>query len=121
MDEQETQVELLLALVGDANLNGAIEQGDLDIVLNNWGLVRPSFQLNEGDLTAAVWALGDLNGNGRVEQGDLDAILNHWGGSAAPNFRGLNVPEPSAGLALLSCAALTRRRRRHIRVSRSRS
>ncbi len=73
------------ALLGDANLNGQVEQGDLDLVLQNWG-----------DSTNVGWELGDMTGNGQIEQGDLDLVLQHWGATAAPDFKGFIVPEPTA-------------------------
>ncbi len=95
---------------GDANLNGQVEQGDLDAVLQNWGGTT-------GTNPALGWATGDLNGNGQVEQGDLDDVLQNWGATAAPSFA-LNpevaafVPEPgSLALLAMGSALLTRRRR----------
>ncbi|MEM8494152.1 MAG: hypothetical protein AAF663_02045, partial [Planctomycetota bacterium] len=94
------------ALVGDANLNGQIEQGDLNAVLNNWG------SNNAGQAFPTVsWATGDLNGDGFVGQADLNAVLNNWGSSAAPSFEGFAVPEPgfTGMLALCGLASLRSR------------
>ncbi len=91
--------DLLGSLYGDANLNGTIEQGDLDAVLNNWGAP------NRG------WATGDFNGDRFVDQADLDRVLNGWGSASSPNFRGVAVPEPVvAGVWLALCAAAARPR-----------
>ncbi len=90
-------------VIGDANLNGQVEQGDLDAVLQNWGSTSAANpQLG--------WATGDLDGNGLVGQGDLDRVLQNWGSTAAADFRGTNLPEPS-GLALLAVTLLRRRPR----------
>ncbi|MEM1099598.1 MAG: hypothetical protein AAGH92_12515, partial [Planctomycetota bacterium] len=94
-----TSVLVTRALRGDANLSGAVEQGDLNAVLNNWG------SFGQG------WATGDLTGDGVVNQGDLNAVLNNWGSSAAPDFRGFAVPEPAMALALPLLVAMRRRTR----------
>ncbi|MEM1099360.1 MAG: PQQ-dependent sugar dehydrogenase [Planctomycetota bacterium] len=87
---------------GDADLDGQVAQGDLNAVLNNWGLVGVGY------------ASGDLDGSGSVEQGDLNVVLNNWGDTAAPSFV-LNpgvVPEPAAAaFVALGLAAVARRRR----------
>ncbi|MEM1445012.1 MAG: hypothetical protein AAGF84_03085 [Planctomycetota bacterium] len=95
----ETAVLVTRALRGDANLNGQVEQSDLNAVLSNWGS------------TGQSWATGDLNGDGLVAQGDLNAVLSNWGSSTAPDFRGFAVPEPTAALALTALSALALRRR----------
>ncbi|MEM8782408.1 MAG: trypsin-like serine protease [Planctomycetota bacterium] len=86
---------------GDANLNGTVEQGDLNAVLNNWGAVGGS------------WSTGDLNADGIVDQADLNAVLNNWGESNAPSLNGvLTVPEPGlAGLGVVVALAMMHRRR----------
>ncbi len=105
-----TSVEAELALIGDVTLDGQVEQADLDVVLHNWG------RNNFGDGGPGVgdagvsWVTGDLDGSGRVEQGDLDAVLAHWGGVAAPDFRGVSVPEP--GVPALLSVVLTAGTRR---------
>ncbi|MEM7576890.1 MAG: hypothetical protein AAF328_05375 [Planctomycetota bacterium] len=98
--DQGNAVLLTRALPGDANLNGQIEQGDLNAVLNNWG-------------EAGTWSTGDMSGNGVVEQADLNLVLNNWGDTFnAPDFTGFAVPEPSALVSLIGLAALRRRPRR---------
>ncbi|MEM9754127.1 MAG: PEP-CTERM sorting domain-containing protein [Planctomycetota bacterium] len=99
-DLDELVFNVLGSLYGDANLNGTVEQGDLNAVLNNWGS------------TGGGWALGDLNGSGSVEQGDLNAVLNNWGSQAAPDFAGFAVPEPASVIGLLAVVAGLRTRRR---------
>lgn len=66
-----TSVQVMVALTGDANLSGQIEQGDLDAVLLNWGQ------------TGRTWGTGEMSGNGQVEQSDLDGILLNWGVSTS--------------------------------------
>ncbi len=84
-------------LAGDYNGNGSVEQGDLDLVLNNWGGLRGEWDNASGFATS------------NVDQEELDRVLNHWGGSVAPTFSGVNVPEPALGLMLLLPAAAGRR------------
>ncbi|MEM8782914.1 MAG: retropepsin-like aspartic protease [Planctomycetota bacterium] len=95
--EQDAVVGVV-ALFGDANLDQQIEQGDLNAVLNNWGL------------SGQTWATGDFTGEGFVDQADLNAVLNNWGGTAAPDFQGFTVPEPATGLFALAGGLFWRRR-----------
>ena len=83
---------------GDANGDGAVNQTDLDVVLNGWGQA------------AGGAASGDFDGNGFVDQFDLDAVLNGWGASAAGSVRGVSVPEPVAGGAVGMAVLLSGRR-----------
>ncbi len=96
---------LASALAGDFNASGSVEQGDLDLVLNNWGQTG----------TPAGWV--NATPVGPVDQAELDAVLNNWGSASAPSLGSLaglaNVPEPA--LTMLAAAALvlgTRRIRR---------
>ncbi len=87
-------------LAGDYNGSGQVEQGDLDLVLQNWGV----------DATAgppAGW-VNDLP-EGLIEQTELDGVLQNWGSSASPDFAAAAVPEPTASLIVLGCVCLTRR------------
>ncbi len=83
-----------LAANGDFDGNGTVEQGDLDLVLQNWG------DDTAIDALPMAWALGRI-GVGVVDQDELDQILQNWGGVNVPDFRGVVVPEPVfAGVAL---------------------
>lgn len=97
----ETQVLAQLALIGDANLDGTIEQGDLNAVLSHWG---------QSD--GVSWVTGDLTQDGIVDQADLNAVLGGWGDTAVgPDFTGFAVPEPgAAGLGSLLLGGLASRR-----------
>ncbi|MEM8781302.1 MAG: hypothetical protein AAGE65_00475 [Planctomycetota bacterium] len=85
---------------GDFDSSGQVEQGDLNLVLNNWGSDRGAWA-NAGGLVST-----------QVDQEELNAVLNNWGATAAPSFTANpSVPEP--GVAVLSgLAAWTTRRRR---------
>lgn len=93
-----------VSLAGDYNGSGSVEQGDLDLVLNNWG----------AQVATSGTPQGWINGlpTGVVDQDELDGVLNHWGGSGLPNLTGSAVPEPvfAAG-AFASFSLLCRRRR----------
>ncbi len=80
-------------LAGDYNNSGSVEQGDLDLVLNNWG----------GPRTAGFVANADGFATSNVDQEELDRVLNNWGSSSGPSFAGSAVPEP--GVAVLAAAA----------------
>ncbi|MEM1446114.1 MAG: dockerin type I domain-containing protein [Planctomycetota bacterium] len=82
---------------GDANLDGEVNQSDLNTLLNNWG--------QEG----TAWAGGDFDGDGVVNQSDLNAVLNLWGTALAPDFLGFSIPEPTAGTATAALLMLGRR------------
>ena len=55
------------ALSGDLDCSGFVGQGDLDIVLDNWGMSPPA------DPRA------DPTGDNFVGQDDLDVVLDNWG------------------------------------------
>ncbi len=100
-----TIVESILAVItGDYDGSGQVEQGDLDIVLQNWG--TGTFT---GDEAALV---GGGPFDGTVDQNELDGVLQNWGSTAAPDFAGSAVPEP-ATLVVLGAGGLGALRRRH--------
>jgi peptidyl-prolyl cis-trans isomerase A (cyclophilin A) len=102
-------------VVGDYNANGTVEQGDLDLVLLNWG-----------DAAAPVppgWFQGLPSGT--IDQNELDGVLLNWGDTAglgSPLVGANSVPEPAACLLLcggaLAPVAFNRSAspRRHVRM-----
>ncbi len=92
-----------IGITGDYDTSGQVEQGDLDIVLQNWG--TGTFT---GDEDALV---GGGPFDGTVDQNELDGVLQNWGSTSAPDFAGSAVPEPTV-LALLSVGGLAMLRRR---------
>ncbi|MEO1496002.1 MAG: PEP-CTERM sorting domain-containing protein [Planctomycetota bacterium] len=80
---------------GDFNGDGSVDNGDLNLLLNNWGITDP-----------AVDPLWVNNLNGTVDNEELNALLNNWGFGIA------SVPEPTSLLLLAVAAAATRARRR---------
>lgn len=89
----------VLWLPGDFDDDGVVAQGDLNLVLNNWGA---------GDV---VWNGRDVALTPAVDQDELNLVLNNWGSNSAPNVDGFAVPEPTAAVALLGGLSLLRRRR----------
>ncbi|MEM8782794.1 MAG: PEP-CTERM sorting domain-containing protein [Planctomycetota bacterium] len=87
-------------IVGDYDDSGQVEQGDLNLVLNNWGTVAP-FDPNGDPFTTA-----------NVDQEELNRVLNNWGATAAPSFEGSAVPEPATAAVLAGLGLLGLRRRR---------
>ncbi len=65
-------------LPGDYNANGQVEQGDLDLVLQNWGLDT------SGGPVPAGW-VSDLP-DGQIDQGELDRVLQNWGSVSVTAF-----------------------------------
>jgi hypothetical protein len=100
---------------GDYNQNGLVEQGDLDLVLLNWG---------SADVPVG-WTFDLPDGN--IDQSELDGVLLNWG-NVAGRSTAAAVPEPSSLAIALPLVILlwhflngTWRRRfdhRHIRTSR---
>ena len=87
-------------LNGDANLDGSVLVGDLNIVGTNWqGSPDP-------------WGSGDFNVDGVVDVADLNLLALNWQDSIPLAAAGQAVPEPSslALLALAGIALLLRRR-----------
>ncbi|MEM1445796.1 MAG: hypothetical protein AAGF84_07070 [Planctomycetota bacterium] len=90
--------------VGDFNGDGRVEQGDLNLVLTNWG--------QDGSTPPEGWDAHNI-GLGTIDQAELNAVLSHWGGTLAPDLRGLVVvPEPAAMAGLVGLLVLLRQRKK---------
>ncbi|MEM1027034.1 MAG: hypothetical protein AAGJ38_03030 [Planctomycetota bacterium] len=94
-------VEVADPLLGDYNDSGQVEQGDLNLVLNNWGSATPPIP--------AGW-VNDLP-DGFIDQNELNRVLNNWGNQSAPLTSPLTVPEPASLLIGGTLFVLLRRRR----------
>jgi uncharacterized protein YjbI with pentapeptide repeats len=72
--------------VADYDQNGLVDQGDLDLVLLNWGreLIDPM---------SAGW-INDLP-TGLIDQNELDKILLNWGRQVGAGLSTPSVPEPA--------------------------
>ncbi|MEM7576692.1 MAG: hypothetical protein AAF328_04375 [Planctomycetota bacterium] len=86
-------------IVGDYDGSGQVEQGDLNLVLNNWGEAR-------GD-----WTNADGFATANVDQEELNRVLNNWGTGVAPTFTGVNVPEPAMAFGVAGWAMLLKRKK----------
>jgi hypothetical protein len=90
-----------MGIPGDYNDNGQVEQGDLDLVLLNWGQPGvPNGWTNDLPM-------------GNIDQAELDGVLLNWGNMAAAGLGGAaGVPEPASWLlvALGVCAVPAVRR-----------
>jgi hypothetical protein len=90
------------SIEGDYNGNGWVEQGDLDLVLLNWG--------KAAEIAAARWF--GLLPIGIVDQGELDGALLNWGSAA---LAASVAPEPAAaGLAAICVCMLLLLQRRPV-------
>ena len=114
-----------IPLAGDYDASGLVGQGDLTLVLQNWGAAASNGQapagatawLNAQDVTAPV-----------IGQDELAMVLQNWGNTAAivaelaniTSATGLSqgqvlelVPEPASAMMLMLGLGLLRRRRRY--------
>ncbi len=91
--------------VGDADLDGEFNSGDLVTVLSSG-----TYEID----IEAVWSTGDFNGDGRSNSSDLVAALSDGGYELGPRAAVAAVPEPSAMVLLLlgSLAFVARGRNR---------
>ncbi len=88
------------AIAGDYDGDGLVAQGDLDLVLLNWGVDTAAGGVPAGWVTNLP--------TGLVDQAELDEVLVNWGGSAAPS--GQAVPEPAVFSVIAGgCFVLLRR------------
>ena len=91
--------------MGDANLDGEFNSGDLVSVL-----ASGTYEVEQ----ASVWSTGDFNGDGRTNTSDLVEALGDGGYELGPRAAVAAVPEPS-GLLLVcggGLAVVFRRRSR---------
>ena len=79
-------------LRGDADMDGDVDQDDMDIVLENWG---------ETITCDTGWGLGDFNGDSFVGGDDLVWVLTNWGAGVtspvAPDTNPKDPPVTSGG------------------------
>ena len=80
--------ELKGTFFGDTNLDGSVDETDLNEIGIRWLLT---------DVTS--WADGDLDGNGEVDRADLNLLATNWQRRAA--IEGA-VPEPAWGAGWLA-------------------
>ncbi len=97
--------ELYNSWIGDANLDGEFNSGDLVVVLSS-GTYESGAD--------SVWSTGDFNGDGKTTTSDLVAALSDGGYEVGPRAAVAAVPEPSTLLlvCLGLCGIAAKRRRR---------
>ncbi len=88
--------DLFFSWMGDANLDGEFNSGDLVKVLSSGTY--------EADVDA-VWTTGDFNGDGRTNSSDLVVALGDGGYESGPRAAVASVPEPT-GVVMMLCGAL---------------
>ena len=74
--------------VGDANLDGLVNDADLSLLLAHWGQ-------DVTDEPDGGWGKGEFDGTAPVQDADLSLLLANWTGAGAA------VPEPASALVLL--------------------
>ena len=82
---------------GDYNASGLVEQGDLDLVLLNWG--------KDGSTPPDGWT-NDLP-SGAIDQEELDGVLLNWGQTSMPAASAqatsaVSVPEPATWMLAMA-------------------
>jgi hypothetical protein len=105
------KTEVRYTLVGDANLSGMVDVGDLGALATFYGLT-----------SGAIWSQGDFNNDGKVYVGDLGSLATYYGNSlaggpsagevAAPVASAAAVPEPSMFAPLVGLASFIIARKR---------
>jgi hypothetical protein len=96
-----------VASFGDANMDGAVNLDDFNVVASNFGQ------------SSMNWQQGDFTGDGNVNLDDFNLLASNFGvsaGAAGPTAQdwselGAAVPEPGLPLVILGVAALAVRRR----------
>ena len=92
-----SNVGLLAALPGDADLSKTTDFTDLGILLNNYNQ----------NVAAGLgqWSLGDFDDSHQVDFTDLGILLNNYNQSVSLSAGATAVPEPGTMLLSLICAA----------------
>jgi len=87
-------------ITGDAQLDGDVDEDDLNVLLANFGTS-----------SGAQWTDGDFNDDAAVDDYDLSLLLAHY-----DQEPGGTVPAPAAAVLLLAAAPAVLRRRRSRRA-----
>ncbi len=100
--EHPTDLGAATEMDGDFNGDGRVAQGDLDLVLQNWGRDADAQGLPRGWFSSPA--------QGQIEQHELDEVLQNWGGTVLPRLSAGAVPEPAGALLLMLLGGVRRRR-----------
>jgi GH35 family endo-1,4-beta-xylanase len=95
-------------LLGDGNLDGAVNALDFNALASNFGASN------------STWILGDFDLDGEVDSSDFAAMATNFNSVLSPGVSlGSVVPEPASLAAIAMLAALAQRRRnpRRLRLS----
>ncbi|MEM1026735.1 MAG: PEP-CTERM sorting domain-containing protein [Planctomycetota bacterium] len=100
--DQLLTITAVAGIVGDYDDSGAVEQGDLNLVLTNWGTDRSFSDPGGTEFSSLI-----------VDQEELNVVLTNWGNaSTPPSFEGVDVPEPASLIVMLAgTLGLSMRRR----------
>lgn len=96
--------------IGDANLDGVFDSGDLVDVFQ-------SEEYDDGIAGNSTWATGDWTGDKEFDSGDLVLAFQKEGYNMPPRMAVAAVPEPSSLALLLLAALLSLGYRRATRLS----
>ena len=94
----------LITLTGDYNGDGFVSQGDLDLVLLNWGDTVVPAGFDED----AIPGGGPFDG--LMSQNELDGVLLNWGNGTPPSANSIPEPTTAGLLAMLSVVLGSSRR-----------
>ena len=106
-DRQYWVTDIKNTWIGDSNLDGAFDSGDLVAVFTA-GRYEDDLAQN------STWSTGDWNGDREFDSGDLVAAFTDGGYDAGPRAAVSAVPEPSSaillGLTMIGVGRLRKRR-----------
>lgn len=100
-------VSAVVAVPGDASLDGLVNEDDAAILAGHWG--------DRG----MGWGDGDFNGDGFVGAADASILAANWGHSLLLREEAANVPEPATLVMAMPLAAVIFSMRRKGRVTRN--
>jgi len=83
-------VEIIPLIPGDANIDGAVDEADAQLLASNWGQ------------TDATWDMGDFDGDGTIGPRDASILAANWGHGTS---EATSVPEPCP-IAMLVMGAI---------------
>ena len=115
------QIEIKYTLLGDANLDGAVNGSDFAILATNFNKAVSGWDAGDfnydGAANGADFALLASNFNKGASQGAVSSDLAAVDSFAASNGLLASVPEPaSAGLLILGAVGTLARRRRNAKA-----
>ena len=105
-DQQHWVTELKQTWMGDANLDGVFDSGDLITVFQ-------AGEYEDSVATNSTWVTGDWNGDAEFDSGDLVSAFQDGGYELGPRAAVSAVPEPMSVVPIVACLiGIAVRRRR---------